>query len=331
MIAPASSTSTTRTFASDRRAAPGRHAGGVRQSRVHTPPIGTKLKAPTKRLMEAEQLLTWAFREELPKRREGDDGMPRAYRSISPMFAMAALGGRVENFSREPGFPLAMGDPHPDALLVEAAVLGLVRFVDHRFDGPLGLLTDLPRDLDEHAAMAGAMSQIVDLVRIKARLGSRPTIQASPIPAAIIGRNGKPQVMIATARGEEPCGAKDKDRYPTGAYCPLHWDNPKTILIERAQYAAWWAGIDLVAHELSGKLATIGVLPPSAAQRPWAGELDARQPRRVIDNPESRRQLKELREDRCVEYLLRARRRTARRKPRASVPAQTSVSQPDLR
>lgn len=317
MTAPASSTSTTRTFAPERRAAPGRHAGGARASRVYLLPPEQKTKVPTKRLMDVEALLTWAFREELPKRRDDEDGRPREYKSISPMFAMAALGGRVENFSREPGFPLAMGDPHPDAVLVEEAVLGLARFADHRFDGPLGLITDLPRGLDEHAAMAGAMSQIVELVRIKARLGGRPSFAASPVPAAIVDNRGRPQVMIMRGTKEEPCSAEGKDRYPRGAYCPLHWDNPTSILIERAQYAAWWAGIDVIAHELAGKLATIGVLPPSAAQRPWTGEVDAVLPKRVLDNPESRRRLREMREDRCVDYLLRHRRRSTRRKASA--------------
>lgn len=323
MTGPASSTSTTRTFAPERRAAPGRHAGGVRQSRVHAPPIGTKPKAPGKRLMDIEQLLTWAFREELPKRRDGDDGMPREYRSISPMFAMAALGGRVENFSREPGFPLAMGDPHPDALIVEEAVKGLARFAEHRFEGSLGLLTNLSQNLDEHAAMTGAMGQIVELVRIKARLGGRPSFAACPLPAAVVDGRGRPLVMIKRGDKEEPCSAEGKDRYPRGAYCQLHWDNPTSILIERAQYAAWWAGIDLLAHELAGKLETIGVLPPSAAQRPWTGETDAVLPKRILDNPESRRRLREMREDRCVDYLLRHRRRSTKRKAPAR-PAQAA-------
>lgn len=330
MNAPAPSTSTTRPFSSERRTSPGRHAGGVRQSRVHAPPIGTRPKVPTKRLLDIEDVLRWAFREELPKRRDENDERPREYRAVSPMFAMAALGGRVENFSREPGFPLAMGDAHPDALIVEAAVLELSRFADHRFEGPLGLLDGLLPGLDEHAAMAGAMSQIVELVRIKARLGARPTLPASPIPAAIIGRNGKVQVLILRSEMragtdgimrphliEEPCGAKDRDRYPTGAYCALHWDDPKTILIERAQYAAYWAALDLLAHELAGKLASVGVLPPAAAQRPWTGEEDAAKPKRIFDNPVSRARLRDQREDQVVEYLLRHRRRSAKRRPPA--------------
>ena len=341
MTAAASSTSTTSSFAPERRMPVGRHANGVRQSRVHAPPIGTRPKIPTKRILDIEDVLRWAFREELPKRRNDEDGSPRAYRSVCPMFAMAALGGRVENFSREPGFPLAMGEAHPDALIVEAAVLNLSRFADHRFEGPLGLLDSLPQDLDEHTAMAGAMSQIVELVRIKARLGARPTIAASPIPAAIVGKNGKPLVMVlrtemraddsGTLRPhlvEQACGAEGKDRYPRGAYCPIHLDDPKTILIERAQYAAYWAALDLLAHELKGKLASIGVLPPAAAQKPWTGEEDAAKPKRIFGNPESSRRLREQREDQLVTYLLRHRRRSVKRtaKPPQAAPAAATAT-----
>ena len=311
----------------------GRHANGIRQSRVHAAPIGTRPAALKKRLLDIEDVLRWAFREELPKRRDEDGGTyMREYPSVSPMFAMCALGGRVENFSREPGFPLAMGEPHPDALLVEAAVLELQEFAGHRFPaGPLGLLTNLPQDLDEHAAVAQAMEQLVDLVRIKARLGARPTFAASPIPAAIVDSRGRPRVLIlrtemrADVEGrlrphpvEQPCGAEGKDRYPKGAYCQLHWDDPKSILIERAQYAAYWAALDLLAHRLAGKLASIGVLPTAAAQRPWAGDVDAGKPRRILDNPSSRAQLRNQQETQLARRLFAHRRRSHPRRPRVT-------------
>ncbi|MGU3540015.1 hypothetical protein [Methylobacterium sp. A54F] len=334
------SSSTTQSLPPERRKPLGRHAAGVRQSRVHAPPIGTRRpETPNRRVLDIEDVLRWAFREELPKRRDDADGQMRAFPSISPMFAMAALGGRVENFSREPGFPLAMGDPHPDALIVEAAVLDLQRFAQHRFAGDLGLLTYLPPGLDEHAVMSRAMEQIVDLVRIKVRLGSRPTFAASPIPAAIVDRRGRPRVVVQRMENrvdgfgrirshpvEEPCGAEGRDRYPKGAYCPVHWDDPNAILFERAEYATYWAALDLLAHELAGKLASIAVLPPAAAQRPWAGEMDAAKPKRILDAPASRAKLRDQQETELARRLLAHRRRSTPSKPRQAAVRSASAT-----
>lgn len=341
---PATTQSTTQAFAPERRATIGRHAGGIRRSRVHAPPIGTRRpETPNKRVMDIEDVLQWAFRDELPKRRE-DDGefRMREYPSVCPMFAMAQHGGRIENFSREPGFPLAMGEVHPDALVVEEAVMGLSRFEGHRFEGDLGLAPDLPAGQDEQGPMAWAMTQIVNLVRIQARLGGRPSFAKTPEPAAIVDKQGRPLVVVlrttmkADEDGrlrpqlvEEKVGAEGKDRYPRGAYCQIEWEDPKAILRERAGYSAWWAALDLLANELSGKLSTIAVLPPAAAQRPWAGEVDAAKPKRILDNPSSREKLREQRIDHVVDYLLAHRRRSAPRKPAAaSMPQNAKVGQP---
>jgi len=339
--ASSQSQSTTHAFASTRRAPAGRHAAGIRQSRVHAPPIGTRRpETPNKRVMDIEDVLRWAFTDELPKRREDDGSLRmREFPSVCPMFAMAQHGGRIENFTREPGFPAAMGEPHPDALIVEAAVLALSRFHEHRFDGDLGLAPDLPAGQDEQGPMAYAMSRLVDLVRIKARLGARPTFKASPEPAAVIDKQGRPLVMIlrttmkTDAEGrlrphhvEEKVGAEGKDRYPRGAYCVLEWDEPKSILMERAEYAAWWAGLDVLAHKLSGKLASIAVLPPAAAQRPWTGEADAAKPKRILDAPASRDRLRKHKVDHVVGYLLAHRRKSTPRKPKQASVAQTATA-----
>lgn len=341
MPAPSQSQSTTHAFAPARRSSPGRHVAGIRQSRVHAAPIGTRRpETPNKRVMDIEDVLRWAFVDELPKRREDDGSFRmREFPSVCPMFAMAQHGGRIENFTREPGFPAAMGEPHPDALIVEAAVLGLSRFAEHRFDGDLGLAPDLPAGQDQQGPMARAMHQLVEVVRIRARLGARPTFAASPEPAALVDeKRGRPVVMIqrttmkADAEGrlrphivEERVGAEGKDRYPRGAYCVIEWDDPRSILIERAEYAAWWAGLDLLAHELSGKLTSIAVLPPAAAQRPWAGETDAAKPKRILDNPSSRKRLREQRVDQVVDYLLAHRRKSSPRKPKAAPALQAAA------
>lgn len=310
-----------------RRALNSRHADGVRRSRVHAPPLASRPKTvPRKQLLDIEDVLRWAYRDELPKRRSDEGELrQREFPSVSPMFSMAALGGRVENFSREPGFPAAMGEPHPDALLVEAAVERLSRFAEHQFVGELGLVTNLPPGQDEHAAMRRAMGQIVTTVRVMARLGHRPTFTRSPEPAAVVGVNGKVQVLVVRNGVETTCGAEGRDRYPKGAYCAIVWDRADTILLERADYAAWWAGLDLLAHELAGTLASIAVLPPAAAQRPWAGEVDQGKPRRLLDSPSSRAKVRDQQETELVHRLLAHRRRNATRRPKPPA-AQTETA-----
>lgn len=315
---------------SARRALNSRHADGVRQSRVHAPPLSSRpTAAPNKQLLDIEDVLRWAYRDELPKRRSDDGELrQREFPSVSPMFSMAALGGRVENFSREPGFPAAMGEPHPDALLVEAAVERLARYAGHEFQGELGLLTNLPPGQDEHAAMRRAMGQLVDTVRVMARLGHRPTFTRSPEPAAVIGANGRVQILVVRNGVETPCGAEGRDRYPSGAFCQIVWDRAETILLERADYAAWWAGLDLLAHELAGTLDSISVLPPAAAQRPWAGEVDQGKPRRLLDSPSSRAKVRDQQETELARRLLAHRRRSAPQRPKpAAAKTETTGAQ----
>ena len=72
-----------------------------------------------RRKMTIEEALRWATRDELPKRRE-DSPIRGPQCASDPVWRMVAMGGRVDNWSREPGMPPAMGDPHPDAITIEA-------------------------------------------------------------------------------------------------------------------------------------------------------------------------------------------------------------------
>src|ERR1044071_3550593 len=85
------------------------------------------VSAATKRSLNIEAALTWTYRDELPKGyRQRHDREPEGPRlPTSPLLRLLALGTAVDGWTREPGFPLAMGEPHPDALRIEAAVAGL--------------------------------------------------------------------------------------------------------------------------------------------------------------------------------------------------------------
>jgi len=61
--------------------------------------------------------------------------------------------------------------------------------------------------------------------------------------------------------------------YRQGAYCPLVFrPRPEAVVAERAEYAAWRMGLEILAGELEGRLSAIAVLTPAAAWRPWAGQ-----------------------------------------------------------
>src|SRR5258708_35261276 len=108
---------------------------------------------PAKRYLDIEYALRWAYRDELPKqhappRRLGTHTQervwspytfPAGYPEVSPSFREATgggpSGGYADGWSRDPGFPQALGEPHPDALTMEAAVKGLAAWAGHGF-GP---------------------------------------------------------------------------------------------------------------------------------------------------------------------------------------------------
>ena len=128
-----------------------------------------------RRVMDIEDVLAWAYRDELPKGYRSARLDNVGYFSTSPMFSMVAMGGRVDNWSREPGFPAAMGEPHPDALLIDAAVQRLKAFATQAIEDDLGLMPDLAAfGVDETEAMRKALVKAVSIVVRVAKGGRRP-------------------------------------------------------------------------------------------------------------------------------------------------------------
>jgi hypothetical protein len=254
------------------------------------PRAPTRERSHARRLLDIEDALQWAYREELPKGREGEGGGVASM--VSPMFRLVTFGGRVDNWSREPGFPAAMGDPHPDALTIARAVTVVQASIgaDPELAPDLGFA-----DLDEQLAIKNMLPQMTGLVMVNAKLASRPSWGGEPTPGPACGANGKPRVLRAVTRMQEgpcgpvplevlePTGATRKGTYPDGAFSPLAWDPPPfSLVVERAEYAVWWAALDALARDLAGKLESIGVLPPSAPRRPWAGDRELGNPKHLF-------------------------------------------------
>ena len=251
------------------------------------------------RVIDIQDLLVWAYREELPKDRGlggSGKGEPCA---VSPMFAMGAFGTRVDYFHREPGFPSALGAPHPDALLVEAAVERLAAHAEQAVDEQLDLAPDFGAlGVDEVHAVRRALAMMPAMVARCAKLQKSPFWTSEIVPRAMYAGNGRPMVVRREPQfskaltGEEvehevivQVTAEQKGSYAFGAYSPLQYEpDPQSVVDERAEYLVWWGALNALAAELADKLATFSVRPPSARQRPWTNEaVLGHTPRRLDD------------------------------------------------
>lgn len=265
-------------------------------------------RGPQKRFLDIEQVLRWAYRDELPKRQR--QGPTFADLDRPPELRPSADFFDDDGAVREPGFPAALGEPHPDALAIEAAVRNLAQWRGHGFGqepdnpDPAGLtfgFTGLECGHQEAALEAiGAMAGIV---ACHARAGTRPRWSPeNPRPYADTGGNGKPRVLIdevfaevydrrrdrmkqvavsdlpnrrvppgsATWIEAVPSPPLRKGVYRVGTYWPLKWrPDPAKIVAERAEWAGWRMGLQLLWQGLEGTLSSIAPLPPSAPWQPW--------------------------------------------------------------
>ena len=294
-----------------------------------------------KRFTDIEIALRWAYRDELPKRdytavprRALNERVwspylaPAGFGETSPMFregvGRGPSGGYADGWSRDPGYPAALGGPHPDAIAIEAAVKALSVWWGHGFgpDDVAGLKYGMEHmDVDHLQAGVEAVAAMPAIVAVHARAGTGPRWSRElPEPFPDRGGNGKPKVLIdeifiekfdkqgvyyepikaklalptssaaptpppgdprgpssaITFRTPVACPPTRKDVYREGAYCPLVYrPRPEGIVAERAEYAAWRMGLEILAGELAGRLVEIAPLAPAAPWRPWAGEIEA--------------------------------------------------------
>jgi hypothetical protein len=286
-------------------------------------------RAPQKRFLDIEQVLRWAYRDELPKDRRTvvipgaqRQGVwspylyPAGYGEASPMFrdggSGGPSGGYADGWDRDPGHPKVFGGPHPDALAVEAAVKNLDQWRGYGFvaEDPAGLTWGFfGLEAGHQAAAMEAIAAMAGTVACHARAGTRPKWSPGiPRPGAVNAGNGKPQVLVGELFAEVFDKRRDRMRqvrvhdlpgrrvppgaatyvetvpapplrggvYRLGSYCPLAWrPDPKKLVVERAEWAAWRMGLQLLWQSLEGALELIAPLPPSAPWRPWAGETEA--------------------------------------------------------
>jgi hypothetical protein len=128
--------------------------------------------APSKRFLDIEKALHWAYRDELPKRQRGGSWIGGT--TLSPIREPI---DRDPNDHPKPGFP---GEPHPDAFLIEAAVKGLDGWFGHGF-GPdptaAGLMHGMEHmEVDHLQAGVEAVAAMAAIVAVHARTGTRPAL-----------------------------------------------------------------------------------------------------------------------------------------------------------
>lgn len=288
-----------------------------------------------KRKMDVEAALRFAYRDELPKR--GNAQATAAGGQWDRILKFGTYGTHLDEGWAEPGHPPALGDPHPDALRIEQAVRGLAG-ISGELD-PEPLMVGLQGfGLDAVGAIGRAMQNISALVAIHARLGKRPDAGGYPVAEPLKHAHGQvvlkrseprfvpvrwERVLDAKGRaiGEKAVEFVEMDQavkvqkirsglYPAGTFCTLVWHpSPAHVLLERAEYAVWWAALDLLAGELV--LDTIEVAPMRAPQSPWLGEVEAVPTVHV--NRDSVRRVRDQRIDAIVARLSERRPRRTKR------------------
>ena len=251
--------------------------------------------AAKRRKMTIEDALRWAIRDELPKRRA--DSPIRGPRCASdPVWRMVAMGGRVDNWSREPGMPPAMGDPHPDAITIEAHLQVLSETLQKAAAGsavcPLDLLA-YPiqfnlRGKADLGVLTSATMYATPSWLVTAAIRRPPEVAGGIEIEPVMAKNNKVALWrtVQTPCGEGPDGkpwftshdevatAKGDSRN-NGLFCKLTYTRTgDEVLEEQLRYAYWHAALVYLVPALQF-LTSIEVLPPKAPMAPWVEPAEA--------------------------------------------------------
>ena len=251
-----------------------------------------------RKLVDIENALAWAAAE---LARQGPPGRRAPLRSLvgrtdAELLGSATRPAKIPSIApmwraghgRGAGF----GDPpHADALIIGEAIDTM-----RAAPPPCAITADelalgLGFAVDAAGALRSALANVRNLVLVYARLARRPVLRLDPLePRPRLAANGKPGAWRVERWNEPTFGdhtqaardvevavtAKRKNDFPVGAYGVVEWEpRPQELVDERAEYAAWRAGLEWLTGALAGALESRALLAPRAAWRPWAGEQDA--------------------------------------------------------
>lgn len=262
-----------------------------------------------------EELLNWAFVQELPKQGAFEAMGPGFSQAWSLMQDVAALGttvdtspkgyGAINQFGVVTDF-VYLGFPHADAVKVGEAVKA--------FDGQVGL--DIGQDWnpfsnwqDEHGLIAAEVASVIEAVKARpelsngrhvvslvttcAVLGRGPDWHADEPEAEIVGAQGKPlwfvqeKVRTATNRvvTQEVDGRDARTRRPKpGAYRKYRLDRSlRGSALSRLDWQLWQSALVSLRNDLAGRLEAFDLLPFHPSRAPWLRQVSAGSVRQVIE------------------------------------------------
>jgi hypothetical protein len=212
----------------------------------------------SKKPVEIETLLRWAFVDELSKRLTSSaEGIWDHIEEIGQRGGIDPGHGAAQRY---PHFGL----PHPDAEKIELAVSALPNLNIDWKESREALMGDLLALFNVRDVLLVRTLRTAALVAMHAKMATRPDWrEESPVPHWIAAERGanRPKVI-----GE----CKGKDRYTHGSYCPLVYE-PSPISIAETR------GLVMLSETL--ELQEHVALPPAAPAQPWMGE---REPARKI-------------------------------------------------
>lgn len=295
--------------------------------------------------MDIEDLLRWAYRDELPKEAAQSKlrgiGVVSSWGGVQRVGELMTLIDATEN--RWGVIPLGCEeDPHPDAVTIAEAVAGLDTIgitLPADYD-PLQDLAGL--DLGDEGAklLAGTVGKAIDrtttlladgrtrvlrdslahLVRMRAILGQAPEWEAqAPEVVPVRGERGREiwwrrTTMVGAADGmtyevETPDGYCPKRKRPVaGAYRKYVLEpDPLEAALARAEYEVWHAALAYLVADLDGRLVDHIATGPARVIRPWEGG-EARAPR-VLPDLDGERKRHEIIAEQRKEWRAHARRR----------------------
>lgn len=267
--------------------------------------------AGLKKRIDIEQLLRWAYRDELPKEHASVGlrvaGYGAAWGGIERYGELLTLVDGSENrWGVVPDFSATVV-PHPDAIRVGEAVAALDALVlDLPEDwNPLGDWRSLGDEAGRAVARAMNAETYVTrdgvrqlktrpsrLIRKHAVLGGAPCWQFEEPQAKVeCGSNGKPKwfrrTVVMIEEGDPEKGIKpvyrevevngtQRDGHPhPDAYQKTYYDpDPAEIVVARAEYEVWRAALDVLAIDLEGQWHDHEVIHSQRPWRPWeTGDL----------------------------------------------------------
>ncbi len=248
--------------------------------------------------MTIENLLTWAFTQELWKVGSAGPGPGMPGSAWDMVQSFAELGTLIDRAPNDYGVLSGSLDDvvaHPDAVAIGEAVLGLDRFGG--FDIAPGW-HPFPEFEDPHGLIASEVEHVVEELRLKsdalqgrhvvnlaitcAVLNRGPFWEADCPAVELVGRHGKPLWFVQKKAVDllgreytfEADGFDRKRRRPVrGAYQKHRLAFPlRGAIISRLEWQVWRDALAHLYQALDGQLSSHGLLPFDASRTPWISE-----------------------------------------------------------